>query len=117
MLNYLFSILDLPQRFLGKQSGLRGSSPSGGDESCVVIRMSGDLFYILDVTECFVGINNENSTAFETQFLDEGTVGQAKRSFSMIRQCLDLINSSGSAPAFLSKRQIHADGENRDIFP
>ena len=87
---------------------------SGSAQSSVVVGMVRDLFDILDVLDSVLFVEHENRAALDPEVLDQSAVVFAKRTGAMVGQHFDLVHTVRATPAFLRKRQIHADGVNFD---
>src|SRR5580658_6809966 len=92
-----------------------------GQRSCggkcrLVVRMVRYFFYILDVFDGVVLVQNENCATLDPQFLDQGAVFLPEGAAFVIGHHFDLIHAEGPAPTLLGERKIHTYGVNFDAW-
>ena len=79
-----------------------------------VIRFGGYFRDILDIGDFIFCIHNKNGPGQQRQLLDQYAIGESEAAILIIREGCNPLNSGSSAPVFLGKRKIPADGQNNN---
>src|SRR5262245_56911822 len=111
---YIFAILG-PLSSILSALRLRSHGAFSGREGRFVVWMVAYFFYVFDVSDGVTAIDHEDCAALDAKFLNECSISLAEGIITMIGEGLNLVDTCSPAPPFLSKRQIHADRQNRHI--
>ena len=97
------------RRRIGRQRNPATRLAPGGGQSGFVIRVVGNLGDVFDVLQCAVRSDHEHSTrqtAIKRAAVDEHAVVFTEFGAAVPTECLHVLDTLGSTPAFLPKRLL-----------